>query len=119
MANINDSLATLQSIDGAMVSAVVDSASGMILGHAGTGLNIEVAAAGNTDVVRAKIKTMKALGLKESIEDILITLDSQFHIIRPMASKEGVFVYLILAKSKANLAMARIKVREVEAGLQF
>lgn len=119
MANINDSLAALQSIDGAMVSAVVDSASGMILGQAGSGLDIEVAAAGNTDVVRAKTKTMKALGLKEGIEDILITLDSQFHIIRPMAAKEGVFIYLVLAKSRANLAMARIKVREIEAALQF
>lgn len=119
MAKINDSLATLQSIDGAMVSAVVDANTGMVLGHAGSGLNIEVAAAGNTDVVRAKLKTIKALGLKDSIEDILITLDSQFHILRPMASKEGVFIYLVLNKAKGNLAMARIKVREVEAALQF
>ncbi len=119
MANINDSLATLQTIDGAIVSAVVDSSSGMILGEAGSGLNIELAAAGNTEVVRAKLRTMKALGLNEPIEDILITLESQYHIIRPMAAKEGVFIYLVLNKAKSNLAMSRMKVKEVEAAIQF
>jgi predicted regulator of Ras-like GTPase activity (Roadblock/LC7/MglB family) len=119
MANINDSLATLQAIDGAIVSAVVDSSSGMILGEAGSGLNIELAAAGNTEVVRAKLRTMKALGLNEPIEDILITLESQYHIIRPMAAKEGVFIYLVLNKAKSNLAMSRMKVKEVEAAIQF
>lgn len=119
MANINESLEQLVAIDGAMVAAVVDSSSGMILGQAGSGLNIELAAAGNTDVVRAKIKTMKALGLEESIEDILITIDTQYHIIRPMATREGIFIYLVLSKAQSNLAMARMKVKEVEINIQF
>ncbi|MDH2917653.1 MAG: hypothetical protein PXX73_00455 [Sideroxydans sp.] len=117
--NLNASLATLQSIDGAIMSAIVDSSSGMILGQAGTGLNIETAAVGNMEVVLAKIKTIQALGLQESIEDILITIDTQFHIIRPIAAQEGVFIYLILAKSRANLATSRLTVRAVEAALQF
>ena len=119
MSSINDSLATLLAVDGAMVAAVVDSSNGMILGQAGSGLNMDLAAAGNTEVVRAKNKTMKALGLKEAIEDILITLDTQYHIIRPMAKKEGVFIYLVLGKAKSNLALARLKVKEVEAVMQF
>ena len=120
MATINESLNDLLSIDGAMCAAVVDASSGMMLGSAGTGLDLEVAAAGNTEVVRAKLKVMRALGLgNEGIEDILITLGKQYHIIRPMVRKEGVFIYYVLDKSRANLAMARRKVLEVEKDLNF
>jgi hypothetical protein len=104
-------------IDGGIACAVVDSNSGMVLGKEGNGVNLDVAAAGNTEVVRAKLKTMKALGLKEKIEDILITLSSQYHIIRPIAEKPGLFIYLVLDKAKANLAMARYRVTEVESQL--
>lgn len=119
MANVNDSLANLMAIDGAMACAIVDGNSGMVMGKAGAGLDLDIAAAGNTEVVRSKMKTMKALGLKENIDDILITLDSQFHIIRPMLAMSGVFIYLVLDKSRANLAMARIKVKAMEGALQL
>lgn len=114
MANINQSMTELVAIDGAMCAALVDSTSGMILGQAGSGIDLEVAAAGNTEVVRAKMKTMRALGLNDKIEDILISLGKQYHILRPMASKEGLFLYLVLDKSKSNLAMARRKVADVD-----
>lgn len=117
MANIKDSMTDLLSADGAMCAALVDASSGMILGQAGSGVDLEVAAAGNTEVVRAKIKTMKALGLNDTIEDILITLGKHYHIIRPMAKKEGLFLYIVLDKSKSNLALARRKVQDVEGAL--
>ncbi|RZL66649.1 MAG: hypothetical protein EOP77_06630 [Variovorax sp.] len=117
MANVKQTMEDLLTIDGAMCTALVDAESGMILGQAGSGVDLEVAAAGNTEVVRAKMKTMKALGLNETIEDILITLGRQYHIIRPIARKEGLFIYLVLDKNKSNLAMARRKVQDVEKEL--
>jgi hypothetical protein len=117
MANIKESMDTLLQSDGAMCTAIVDANSGMVLGQAGTGLDLELAAAGNTEVVRAKLKTMKSLGLNDKIEDILITLGTQYHIIRPVASKEGLFIYLVLDKSKSNLALARRNCQEVESTL--
>ena len=117
MATINQSMQELLTCDGAVCAALVDSSSGMILGQAGSGVDMEVAAAGNTEVVRAKLKTMRALGLNDVVEDILITLGKQYHIIRPMARKEGLFVYIVLDKSKSNLALARRKVQEVEKDL--
>ncbi len=119
MATIKQSLEELLTLDGALCAAVVDSASGMMLGSAGAGVDLEVAAAGNTEVVRAKTKTMRALGLNDVIEDILITLGRQYHIIRPMARKDGVFIYYVLDKQRANLAMARRKCADVDKELNF
>jgi hypothetical protein len=114
MSNVAQSVSALLTIDGATAAAVVDSNSGMVLGKEGTGVNLDLAAAGNTEVVRAKLKTMRSLGLKDTIEDILITLGTAYHIIRPVADKPGLFVYLVLDRSKSNLAMARHKVTEIE-----
>ncbi len=117
MADINESLEMLMSIDGAKCVSLVDSTSGMVLGEAGTGVDMELAAAGNSEVVKAKNETMKSLGLKGQIEDILITLDDQYHIIRPMVTQKGLFLYIVLDKAKANLALARRKVQNVETSL--
>jgi predicted regulator of Ras-like GTPase activity (Roadblock/LC7/MglB family) len=102
MATIKQTLDEILSLDGAMCAAVVDSTSGMMLGSAGTGVDLEVAAAGNTEVVRAKNKVARALGLNDVIEDILITLGKQYHIIRPSSRKEGVFIYVVLDKQGAG-----------------
>ena len=117
MANIRQSLDELLTVDGAMCAAVVDAGSGMMLGSAGSGLDLEIAAAGNTEVVRAKLKTMRQLGLNDVIDDMLITLSKQYHIIRPVSRKEGVFVYFVLDKAKSNLALARRKTQDVEREL--
>ena len=119
MANIKQTLDELMTLDGAMCAAVVDSASGMMLGSAGSGVDLEVAAAGNTEVIRSKMKTMRSLGLNDVIEDILITLGKQYHILRPSARTDGVFVYFVLDKQRANLAMARRKVQDVDKEMNF
>ena len=119
MANISQTLEELMTTDGAMCAAVVDASSGMILCSTGSGIDMEIAAAGNTEVVRSKLKTMKALGLNDVIDDMLITLGKQYHIIRPSARKEGVFIYFVLDKNKSNLAMARRKTQDVDKEMNF
>lgn len=117
--NIEHSLTELLNIDGAMAAALVDSESGMALGTAGGGVNLDVAAAGNTEVIKSKQKVMGSLGLKDKIEDILISLGSQYHLIRPLGTHSNLFFYLVLNRSKSNLAMARVKLTEVESGVQL
>ena len=119
MSTIKQSLEELLTLDGALCAAIVDSSSGMMLGSVGTGVDLEVAAAGNTEVMRAKLKTMRSLGLNDVIEDILITLGKQYHLIRPLSRKEGVFIYYVLDKAKSNLAIARRKMQDIEKDLTF
>lgn len=85
MATAKDTLPKLMEIDGCIGCCIVDSNSGMMLGAAGGGsISLEIAAAGNTEVVRSKRKTLEAINMQEQIEDILITLNRQYHLIRPL-----------------------------------
>jgi hypothetical protein len=118
MANAKETLPRLLEIDGFIGACIVDSNSGMTLGTiGGNGFDLEAAAAGNTEVVRAKRKTMKALNLQDQIEDMLITLGKAYHIIRPLQSNDSLFMYVVLDKNKANLAMARHSLRTLEKDL--
>jgi len=113
------SLESLRSIDGYIAAAMVDADSGMLLASDGTGINLEVAAAGNTEVVRAKRKVASALKLNDTIEDILISLTKQYHVLRPLESNQKLFLYLVIDRSKANLAMARHELRSFEKSVDF
>ena len=111
---LEEVLETLLSFDGAMCVAVVDSESGMILGKAGTGVEIDLAAAGASVILRARLASTKALGTEEKIDDLLISLTRQVQIIHPLPSNPSIFTYLIGDKSKSSLAMARFKATEAD-----
>ncbi|GAA1007982.1 MULTISPECIES: hypothetical protein [Streptomyces] len=124
MANVEVSLKEMMTaIEGALGAAVVDYTSGMALGTLGGGkdLDLTVAAAGNTDVIRAKVRTMEQLGLQSQIEDILITLTGQYHLIRLVTGRSGngLFLYLVLDKNRSNLAMARHQLKRIEEQLEI
>ncbi|MFJ1708490.1 hypothetical protein [Kitasatospora sp. NPDC088346] len=122
MAHTDVALKEAMMIEGAIGVALVDLGSGMALGTLGGNreFDLSVAAAGNTDLVRAKLRTMEMLGLQGSIEDILVTLTNQYHLIRPLTSRtgSGLFLYLALDRSRANLAMARRRLQLVEGELE-
>ncbi|WP_328463259.1 hypothetical protein OHA21_37475 [Actinoplanes sp. NBC_00393] len=123
MPDMDVALKDAMQIDGAIGVALVDRSSGMALGLAGGSkdFDLTVAAAVNTEVIRAKLRTMEMLDLRENIEDILITMDSQYHLIRPLTGRSGLglFLYLALNKDRANLALARHQLKRIEANLDI
>src|ERR1700748_2756932 len=103
--NIETALNEAMTIDGALVVALVDWESGFSLGNLGGGkyLDLDLAAAGNTEVVRAKLRTLETLRLDDTVEDILITLNTQYHLIRLLGNADGahkLFLYLVLDRNK-------------------
>ncbi|WP_026313392.1 hypothetical protein [Actinomadura flavalba] len=121
--NIESALKEAMAIDGALGVALVDYDSGMSLGSlgGGGGVDLEVAAAGNTEVVRAKVRTLESLNIDDAIEDILITLHRQYHLIRLMqrGGVHRIFLYLALDRERANLALARHHLRRIEGELSI
>ena len=121
--NIETALKEAMSIEGAIGAALVDWDSGMPLGTLGGGkyLDLELAAAGNTEVVRAKMRTLQSLNMNDTIEDILITLTKQYHLIRLLGDpggRQSLFLYLALDRAKANLALARHHLKRIESDLE-
>lgn len=121
--NIETALKEAMSIEGALGVALVDWDSGMALGTLGGGkyLDLDLAAAGNTEVIRAKMRTLESLRLNDSVEDILISLTAQYHLIRLLRKNDGaqnLFLYLVLDRGKANLALARHHLKRIENELE-
>jgi len=105
-------------ISGFIGACVVDGDSGLMIASEGGGqLDLNMVAALNTDFVKAKQNAIDQLGLDQAIEDILITLDQQIHLIRPLEQNRSIFLYVALDRAKANLGMARIQLKALEGKL--
>lgn len=120
--DIEAALKEAMTVDGALGVALVDWSSGMSLGTLGGDqyLDLEVAAAGNTEVVRAKMRAIEALHIDDQIEDILITLGAQYHLIRLLRHQNAtgeLFLYLALDRARSNLALARRSLKAIENDL--
>lgn len=120
--DIETALKEAMAIEGRLGTALVDWESGMTLGTLGGGkyLDLDLAAAGNTEVIKAKVRTLESLRLNDTVEDILITLGTQYHLIRLLKNAsgfQGLFLYLVLDRSKANLALARHHLKRIESEL--
>ena len=98
----------INDLPGLLAVAIVDISSGMSLAsHSNSGINPETAAAYNTEVVKQKLKAMSALKLQgETIDDILISLTNQLHLIKLVADSKK-FIYLVVNSRDTNLAIAR------------
>ncbi|MEV0358494.1 MULTISPECIES: hypothetical protein [Nocardia] len=120
---LDDALRDGMSVDGAIGIALVDMRSGMLLGKQGGNqlFDLEMAGALNTEVLRAKLRAVEALQLGDSVQDILVTLGAQYHLIMPLIRNDGeeLFLYLALDKARGNLALARHQLRRIEQAIRL
>ena len=99
-------------IPGFIGASLVDLESGMTLGTKSMRADFDLAAASayNSEMVKQKQKIMRALSLKTNLEDMLITLGDQIHLIKMVSPTT--FIYLAADRQAANLAIVRIAVNK-------
>jgi hypothetical protein len=97
-------------IQGFIAASVVDIDSGMTLGvrTSRTDFDLSAASAYNSEIVKQKLKTIKALNLKSTLEDMLLTLSDQIHLIKIVSPT--CFIYLAADRGMTNLAIVRSSV---------
>jgi hypothetical protein len=95
-------------VTGVIATAVVDLESGMTLAAKSNRpeFDLAVASAYNSELVKQKMKIMRALNLKSNLEDMLLTLTDQFHLIKFLPGGTS-FLYLAADRSGTNLAILR------------
>lgn len=100
--NIMQALPTLVAV------AIVETETGMPLAHHSNlaSFDAETAAAYNTEVIKQKLKAIQALRLNQTVQDILLTLTDQLHLLK-LSADGSKFIYLAVNSADTNLAMAR------------
>jgi hypothetical protein len=99
-------------IPGFIAAALVDIESGMTLGMKSLRSDFDLAAASayNSEMVKQKQKIMRALSLKTHLEDMLITLGDQIHLIKMVSP--STFIYLAADRASTNIAIVRVAVNK-------
>ena len=96
-----------QDVPGFVAASLVDLESGMTLGARSVRPDFDLTAASayNSEMVKQKLKIMKALKLETTLEDMLLTLGDQIHLIKLVSPTS--FVYLVADRAQANIAIVR------------
>lgn len=113
-------VAAMVGIDGLLGCAVVDSATGFTLAHhsgEGQPQQLELAAAGGAQILRAHQQAARSVGMVEDIDEIMTSAGDRHHVLRTVSHHKGLFLFALLDKQKTNLALARYKLMEAEHGL--
>jgi hypothetical protein len=97
-------------MSGFIAASLVDMESGLTLGAKSnrSDFDLGVASAYNSELVKQKLKIIRALNLKSTLEDIVLTLSDQIHIIKMVTPH--VFLYLAADRDNTNLAIMRTAV---------
>ena len=103
--------------NGFIAASLVDLDSGMTLAikASRTDFDLTAASAYNSELVKQKLKIMRTLGLSGAIEDMLITLTDQIHLIKLVGN--NTFLYLAVDRKQSNLALVRSAVNKHASAL--
>ena len=116
--NVSDAVASclrkIAEIGGVLGAAFIDFHSGETLGAItrSAAFATVASARANLEMVRAKIALMSTLGLVDTIEDIVITTRTQYHLVCMNERRPRQFVFVALAREDATLALARFLIDE-------
>ena len=106
-----------QDTSGFIAASLVDLESGMTLAVKSSRADFDLTAASayNSELVKQKLKIMRTLGLTGTIEDMLITLSDQIHLVKLVGP--NTFLYIAVDRKQSNLAIVRNAVNKHAAAL--
>lgn len=119
-ARARQALAEMLSIDGLLGCAAVDGTTGLVLArevHEGEPTDFDLAAAASAQVLRAHRMAARNMGLEDRIDEVMVSAGERQHVLRTVSRHPDLFLLALLDKHRANLALARYKLMEVEKGL--
>lgn len=99
-------------MSGFIAASLVDLDSGLTLGTKSmrSDFDLGIASAHNSELVKQKMKIMRALNLDSTLEDMLLTLSDQIHMIKIVTPH--LFLYLAADREATNLAIMRTAVNK-------
>ena len=117
---LEQSLSKFSDLRGFLGACVAKVGNGdVVCAEAGEGnLDLQKAGAGVCRILQAKLAQLGGDSSAASIEDILVSLETQHYLIRPLPKESGLFAFLALDRASGNLAMARFLLADVERALK-
>ena len=111
----------LMQVEGMLACCVVDSSTGMVLGSQradeADDLNVELAAATHTEVLKAHRRASRDMGCGDRVDEIIVTHARRHQVLRTVSAHPELFVLAVLDKLRTNLALARFKIMDAEKAL--
>lgn len=116
---IREALEQGRSLEGFLATLLVETATGSLIAAAigAKGVDLEVAAAATAELVRQKPRVEERIGLKDSVEEVLLTTARRCYLLRPMGGSDRRFLLLVLDRKRANLAAAQEGLAAIERAL--
>ncbi len=119
-ARAHDALSTVLAIDGLLGCAVVDGTTGLVLARESRDdhpTDLDLSAAASAQVLRAHRLAARNMGLSDQIDEVMVSAGARQQVLRTMSRHPDLFLLALLDKKRANLALARYKLMEVEKEL--
>lgn len=111
-------LERVRQIDGYIAACLVLEDSGGVLSYDGS-LDLRPAARLVAEVIRQRQRLIADLGLDDEAEDVLVTATHQYHLLRSLPSEVPAFVHVVLDRTLANPAMAKLALASAVRSLGF
>jgi hypothetical protein len=116
----SQALRSMIDVEGLMGCAVVDADTGLILARQAADkhpFHLDLAAAQGAQVLRAHYQAAHDMGVARDTDEITTTGGGRHHLVRTSTRHPGLFLFALLDKTKANLALSRYKLMEAEHNL--
>lgn len=116
---IREALERGRGLEGSLATLLVETASGSLVAAAigAKGVDLEVAARATAEFARQKPRVEETIGLKDAVEEVLLTSTRRYYLLRPTGSEGRLFLLLVLDRSKASLAAAQKELAAMEREL--